>query len=62
MRTCTGLVDSLIKRDTSTPETRKRRRFTPEYKSETVRVVLDAPKPLASVGRDLGLRESVLTR
>ena len=55
-------MNSLDTRDTSTMETRKRRRCTPEFKIEAARLVLDEHKPVASVARYLGLWESALTR
>jgi len=39
---------------------RKRRAFTPEFKSETVRLVLDGGKAIPDVARDLDLTESAL--
>jgi transposase-like protein len=39
---------------------RKRRAFTPEFKSETVRLVLDGGKGIPEVARDLDLTESAL--
>ena len=39
---------------------RKRRAFTPEFKAETVRLVLDGGKSISEVARDLDLTESAL--
>jgi transposase len=39
---------------------RKRRRFTDEFKAETVRLVRDGNRSAAEVARDLGLAESVV--
>jgi transposase len=39
---------------------RKRRAFTPEFKAETVRLVVDGGKAIAEVARDLDLTESAL--
>jgi len=39
---------------------RKRRSFTPEFKAETVRLVLDGGKSIPEVARDLDLTESAL--
>jgi transposase len=39
---------------------RTRRRFTEEYKTGAVRLVLDEGKTVAAVARDLGLTESSL--
>jgi transposase len=41
-------------------EERKRRSFTPEFKAETVRLVLDGGKSIPEVARDLDLTESAL--
>ena len=39
---------------------RKRRKFTPEYKAETVRLVRDSGKTVAEIARELDLTESAL--
>ena len=39
---------------------RKRRAFTPEFKAETVRLVVDGGKVIPEVARDLDLTESAL--
>jgi transposase len=39
---------------------RKRRSFTPEYKAEAVRQVLEEGKTVAQVARELGLTETAL--
>jgi transposase len=41
-------------------ERRKRRAFTPEFKAETVRLVVDGGKGIGEVARDLDLTESAL--
>jgi transposase-like protein len=40
----------------------KRRRFTPEFKAEAVRLVLDEKMARAEVARDLGISESSIGR
>lgn len=40
--------------------TRKRRKFTDEFKAETVRLVNEGPRSLAEVARDLDLTESAV--
>jgi transposase len=42
------------------PTTRKRRRFTAEFKAEAVRLVAGSGRPLAQIARELGLNEPVL--
>lgn len=44
----------------SQSSTRKRRRFTAEFKAEAVRLVAGSGKPLAQIARELGLNEQVL--
>ncbi|HET9627511.1 MAG TPA: transposase, partial [Kofleriaceae bacterium] len=39
---------------------RKRRKFTPEFKAETVRLVRESNKTIAEIARDLELTESAL--
>jgi len=39
---------------------RKRRKFTAEFKAEAVRLVSSSGKPLAQIARELGLNEQVL--
>ena len=39
---------------------RKRRRFTPEFKAETVRLVRESGRSIAEVARELDLTESAL--
>ena len=39
---------------------RKRRKFTPEFKAETVRLVRESKKTIAEIARDLELTESAL--
>jgi len=41
-------------------EKRKRRKFTPECKAETVRLVAESGKTIGEVARDLDLTESSL--
>ena len=38
----------------------QRRKFTPEYKDEAVKMVLEASRPIAQVARDLGINEGTL--
>jgi transposase-like protein len=38
----------------------KYRKFTPEYRDEAVRMVLDSSRPIAAVARDLGINEGTL--
>lgn len=40
--------------------TRKRRKFTAEFKAEAVRLVASGGKPLAQIARELGVNEPVL--
>ena len=40
--------------------TRKRRRFTAEFKAEAVRLVAGSGKPLAQIARELGINEQGL--
>jgi transposase len=37
-----------------------RRKFSPEYRDEAVKMVLDGPRPIAQVARDLGINEGTL--
>lgn len=39
-----------------------RRKFTPEYRSEAARLVIDSDRPIAHVARELGLGEQLLGR
>ena len=39
---------------------RQRRHFTQEYKDEVVRMVLDGPRPVAHVARELGIHDTTL--
>ncbi len=41
---------------------RKRRSFSPEFKAEAVRLVLNEEKPIAEVARDLDLVASALSQ
>jgi transposase len=36
------------------------RKFTPEYRDEAVKMVLEGSRPIAEVARDLGINESTL--
>jgi transposase len=38
----------------------KYRRFSPEYRDEAVKMVVEMSRPIAEVARDLGLNESTL--
>ena len=38
----------------------QRRRFSPEYKDEAVRMVIETGRPIAEVARDLGINEGTL--
>lgn len=39
---------------------KKRRAFTPEYKDEAARMVVESSRPVAQVARDLSLNEQTL--
>lgn len=39
---------------------RQRRHFTQEYKDEIVRMVLDGPRPIAHVAREVGIHDTTL--
>jgi len=39
---------------------KKRRSFTPEYKDEAAKMVVELSRPVASVARELGLTEQTL--
>jgi transposase len=39
-----------------------RRRFTPEFKDEAVKLVINTNRPVATVARELGLQEQTLGR
>ena len=39
-----------------------RRRFTPEFKDEAVKLVINTGRPVATVARELGLQEQTLGR
>ena len=39
---------------------RSRRKFSPEYRDEAVKMVLDGPRSIAQVARDLGINEGTL--
>ncbi|WP_436844636.1 transposase [Streptomyces wuyuanensis] len=38
----------------------KRRKFTPEYREEAVKMVIETSRPIAQVARELGLVEGTL--
>ena len=38
----------------------KRRKYTPEFKSEAVRLVVDTSRPIAEVAREIGVHEGTL--
>lgn len=38
----------------------KRRRFSPEFKAEAVRLVIDTSRPIAEVAREIGVHEGTL--
>jgi transposase-like protein len=38
----------------------KRRRFSPEFKSEAARLVVDTSRPVAEVAREIGVHEGTL--
>lgn len=38
----------------------QRRKFTPEYKDEAVKMVIETSRPIAQVARDLGINEGTL--
>jgi transposase len=41
---------------------RRRRKFTPEYKDEAVRLVINTGRTVATVARELGINEATLGR
>ena len=41
---------------------RQRREFTPEYKDEAVRLVINTGRAVATVARELGIKEQTLGR
>ncbi len=41
---------------------RQRREFTPEYKDEAVKLVINTGRPVAAVARELGVQETTLGR
>ena len=40
----------------------QRREFTPEYKDEAVKLVVNTGRPVATVARELGIKEQTLGR
>ena len=38
----------------------RRKRFSPEYREEAVKLVIDSSRPIAQVARELGLNEGTL--
>lgn len=51
---------STMSTDTSKPKRRPRRKFTEEFKTQTVRLVLDEGKSVQAVARDLDLVPSAV--
>lgn len=41
---------------------RQRREFSPEYKDEAVKLVINTGRPVSGVARELGIQESTLGR
>ncbi|MQA61815.1 MAG: transposase, partial [Actinophytocola sp.] len=39
---------------------KNRKKFSPEYRDEAVKMVLDGPRPIAEVARELGLNAGTL--
>ena len=39
---------------------RKYRKFSPEFRDEAVRMVIDTPRPIAQVARELGVNEGTI--
>ena len=39
---------------------RNRRKFSPEYKDEAVRMVIETSRPIAEIARELGINEGTL--
>lgn len=54
------MVDTLDVRESAMMEKRKRRNFTPEFKAEAVKQVLDEKRSVAEVARGLGIWEASL--
>lgn len=40
--------------------TRKYRKFSPEFRTDAIRLVIDGPRPVAQVARELGVNEGTL--
>src|SRR6266545_4450315 len=38
----------------------RRRKYSPEYREEAVKMVIDGPRPIAEVARELGIVEGTL--
>jgi transposase-like protein len=38
----------------------KRRKYSPEFKSEAVRLVIETSRPIAEVAREIGVHEGTL--
>jgi len=55
------LVDTLDVRENTMMGKRKRRNFTPEFKAEAVKQVIDEKRPLSQVAKALGVWENSLT-
>ena len=55
------MVDTLGLREKSMMEKRKRRKFTPEFKAEAVKQVLDEKRSVSEVAKALGVWENSLS-
>jgi transposase-like protein len=55
------LVDTLCLREKTMMEKRKRRKFTPEFKAEAVKQVVEEKRPVSQVAKALGIWEASLT-
>jgi transposase len=53
-------VDTMSRPMAETPTRRRRRHYEDDFKAQTVRLVLDEGKSVASVARDLDLTETAL--
>jgi transposase len=47
-----------LERRAAVPE--RRRKFSPEFREEAVKMVIDGPVPIAQVARELGIHEGTL--
>ena len=50
------------KTNSSASNRRTRKRYTPEYKSDAVRLVVRSGRPAAQVARDLGVSENLVAK